>query len=188
MAKNKNKNKNKKEQVNKKSVKKNEKGFKNRVLLTAGFVMAAVFMPTSVLLIVGMLPTIVSIFIDRSKKNSSSITIGALNFTGCVPFLLQLWSQGQAFETTISIITEPMSIVIMYAAAAIGYLLDWAMTGLVAGVVYKNGVARRAAIKKRKDDLVLRWGGDVCGEQHKDKIEGADIGAGAGDKKPASQE
>ena len=56
-----------------------------------------------------------------------------------------------------------MAIVVMYSAAAIGYLIDWAMTGLVSGILYDRGQKRTVTIQKKQEELVERWGKEVTG-------------------------
>jgi len=126
--------------------------------------MAIVFLPTTFMLSIAMLPTLAAAFVDRSKRKSKAITVGAMNLSGAVPFLLDLWTKGHNFEQAIEIVTNPKAIVVMYAAAAIGYLIDWAMTGIIASLLLQRGKARVKAIKKRQKELVDRWGKEVTRE------------------------
>jgi hypothetical protein len=135
-----------------------------RMIFVVSIIMAAVFLPSSVLLFVGMMPTLVAALTDWGPRRTRAITVGAMNLAGCSPFLFQLWSQGHTFEASVDIFTNPETIVVMYGAAAIGYLIDWTVSGLVAGIVYQQGLARKKAIKKRHTDLVDRWGPEVTGE------------------------
>jgi len=139
-------------------------GFKKQILSAAGLLMAIVFLPTTFMLSIAMLPTLAAAFVDRSKRKSKAITVGAMNLSGAVPFLLDLWTKGHNFEQAIEIVTNPKAIVVMYAAAAIGYLIDWAMTGIIASLLLQRGKARVKAIKKRQKELVDRWGKEVTRE------------------------
>lgn len=134
-----------------------------RIFLILGLIMAAVFLPTTVLLAVGMLPTLVAALVDRSRRKTRAITVGAINLAGCTPFLLDMWTQGQSFEKAVSIIMDPTAIIVMYAAAAVGYMIDWAMSGIVASVLFQRGLARQQEIEKRQQELVVRWGQEVTG-------------------------
>lgn len=127
-------------------------------------VVGAVFLPSSALLTVGMIPTVVAWLTDWSPRKTSAVTVGAMNLAGCSPFLLQLWSQGHTFEASVFIFTDPTAIIVMYGAAAIGYMIDWSVSSVVANIVYQQALARRKAIKKRQEDLIERWGREVTGE------------------------
>lgn len=122
-----------------------------------------VFLPSTLLLLIGMLPTMVALFVDRSRKKSKVVTVGAMNLSGCTPFLLELWMGGQDFEKSFDIVTNPTAIIVMYSAAAVGYLIDWAMTGIVANVMYQRGQARKKAILRHQEELVERWGPEITG-------------------------
>jgi len=150
----------------KKTVKKRsgKKSGKKQLFLISGLLMAVVFLPTTILLAVGMMPTFAAALVDRTKRKTKAITVGAMNLAGCMPFMLELWTEGHNFEKAFSIFTDAKAIVVMYAAAAVGYLIDWAMTGIIAGFLLQRGKSRLKAIEKRQKELVERWGDEVTGE------------------------
>ena len=152
-------------QKNATKAKKKAKGSKagKHLLMIFGLLASAVFLPSTLLLLVGMLPSIVAFFADRTSKKNKAITVGAMNLSGCTPFLLDLWLHDNDFEKSFLIITDPMAIIVMYSAAAVGYLIDWAMTGIVANVLYHRGVARQDAILREQEALVERWGPEITG-------------------------
>jgi hypothetical protein len=139
-------------------------GFKAQIFIVLSLVMAAVFLPSSVLLLIGMMPTIAAALVDRSKRKTRAVTVGAMNLAGCTPFLLDLWHQGHSFEKSIDIIMDATAIIVMYSAATVGYLIDWAMAGIVASILYQRGLARKKAIMQRQQELIERWGREVTGE------------------------
>lgn len=95
--------------------------------------------------------------------------MGSFNLAGCVPFVLELWKTGRTMDNAIDIISEPMTVVIIYVAAAAGYFMEWMITQIVSNIMYQQGLARRKAITKRQEDLVERWGREVTGEIAVDK-------------------
>jgi hypothetical protein len=125
---------------------------------------AIIFMPTTILLLLGMIPTIVVAVIDRSGKGTKSLTIGSMNLAGCSPFLIELWSNGHTAELAVSIVTNPLSMSVMWGASLVGYLINWAMSGIVATVMTKRGKVRIKDIKKKKARMIERWGIEVTGE------------------------
>lgn len=139
-------------------------GFRAQVMFIFLVIAAAVFMPTSVMLCIGMMPTLVANLIDRSRRKSKVLTVGAMNLAGCTPFLLQLWYSEHTLERSLELVLNPLTIVVMYVAAAIGYLVDWAVTGFVAGLLYQKGLARQKDIINLQEALVRRWGPEVTGE------------------------
>lgn len=163
--------------------KKNNSAFQTQVFLVSGVLMAVVFLPTTFLLSVGMLPSFVALIADRSRRKTKAITVGAMNLAGAMPFILELWVQGHSFEKAFTIITDLKAMVVIYAAAGIGYVIDWAVTGIVASVLLQRGHARKKAIKKRQKDLIERWGKEVTGEVPMDQYGFEVKAAPAADKK-----
>lgn len=130
------------------------------------FVMIAglLFLPTTIVLCVGMLPTLVAAFIDQGRKKTLAFTVGAMNLAGCSPFLFELWKTGHDFSKGLEIVLDPKAIIVMYAAAAIGYLINWAMVGIISRILYQKAEARIESIKKQQKKLVERWGKKVTGQ------------------------
>ncbi|MCF8495235.1 MAG: hypothetical protein K9G62_01050 [Alphaproteobacteria bacterium] len=121
------------------------------------------FMPTTFMLTIGMLPTLMVLYVDRTRGKAQAITVGAMNLAGCSPFLFHLWGQGGGFDRAITLISSPKVIVAIYMAAAIGYLLDWAMSGIISSLLHQKGIMRMTAIQKRKEELLERWGPEITG-------------------------
>lgn len=134
------------------------------IFMVATLGMAIVFLPSTVLLGVGMMPSFTVVFVDPVRARTKVVTVGALNLAGCTPFLLDLWANGHSIDQAFSIIADPKAIIVMYAAAAAGYLLDWSLSAVVAGVLFQRGKARQVAIRKRQEELVTRWGAEVTGD------------------------
>jgi len=135
-----------------------------QVVLIFGALAGIVFLPTTVLLLFGMLPTGVAILVDTTPNKTKSITVGAFNLAGCSPFVFELWTKGHDFDMTFTILSDPMAIVVMYAGAGVGYIIDWAMTGIVATILVQRAESRKKAIKKTQKELYDRWGKEVTGE------------------------
>jgi hypothetical protein len=147
----------------KKKKKKVSFGWKGQILLIAFLMTSVMFASLAVIMVVGMIPTIVAAIVDRSEGRTRSLTIGAMNFAGCVPFMLEIFKKGNSLETSIAYMLEPRTIVVIYFAAAMGYLIDWAMTGIVSSVIVQKTKGRLREIKKDQKELTERWGMEVTG-------------------------
>lgn len=147
----------------KKAKKKKGLGFKGFFLALCAAVMAIMFLPTTFLLAFGMLPTLVALGIDRDPGKNKSVTIGAMNFAGCFPYLVGIWSQGNPMDAAMSYLANPVTVVIMYGAAAIGYLINWFVTLGVASILAKRSEMRIKRIEEEKKALEERWGTKVNG-------------------------
>lgn len=139
-------------------------GVKARIMGICALVLAIMFVPSAIMLGIGMIPTVIAATIDRSRSWAKALTVGSMNLAGCTLFLIKLWTEGNKIETSISIISQPQTIVVIYGAAAAGYMIDWALTGLIAGVMVKQGQGRQKEIARQQAELVRRWGPEVTGE------------------------
>lgn len=137
---------------------------KLHIFLVMSILLAAVFLPTSFLLMIGLAPMAAAFFVDRTKKKIKVITVGSMNLAGCMPFLLELWTTDHSLEKSFAIVTDPMTIIVIYSAAGVGYVIHWAMTMIVASILYQRSSSRKKAIEKRQDELVERWGEEVTGK------------------------
>lgn len=138
--------------------------WKSRILLIVFLITAVVFVPTTALLFVGMIPTFVVRLVDNSRERTKVLTIGFMNFAGCFPYWIDLVREGHTLDASVSIITQPMTIVVMYAAAAAGYVIEWGVTGVVSNMMVQRGHKRISDIKDLQERMVKRWGPEVTGD------------------------
>ena len=59
--------------------------------------------------------------------------------------------------------TDPITIIVMFASALGGYMLNWCCVSFVSALMYEKGKIRLKAIHKRQEELVERWGEEVTG-------------------------
>jgi len=138
-------------------------GPKVHAFLILFMLMSVAFLPTAFVLGIGMAPLAAAFFVDRNKNKIRVLTVGAMNLAGCMPFLMRLWFSDHSLETAFTIVLDPLTIIIIYSAAGAGYVIDWVLTVVVAGVVYQRGQARKKSIEKRQAELAERWGEEVTG-------------------------
>lgn len=70
---------------------------------------ALVILPTSILFGVGMIPTMVAYVVDRDPEKSAPITVGGLNFCGCMPFAIDLWKHNHTIMAAMKVFGDPLS-------------------------------------------------------------------------------
>jgi hypothetical protein len=152
----------KKDKEEKAQKKVNSKSYLHLILIGI-LLVSAVFFSTAVILYIGLIPTFVAFFTDRSKGKGKAVTVGSYNLIGCMPFLIELWSVDDGLNKSLSIILDPMTLVLIYTAAGFGCVIDWVATSLASNVLHRKGVLRQEAIIKRKKHLEKRWGDGVKG-------------------------
>lgn len=153
----------KKKKTNKKSVI-GKMGFRAWVLVLISLVTAIVFFPSTLLLTVGLLPTLMAaVYVSAGHKNKV-LTIGALNFAGCFPFLMMIWDTTDRMQKSLELLADPVTTVVMYSAAAVGYVLNWGVTKTVKNVMLLGANNKIKSIEKEKEALEDRWGREVRGD------------------------
>ena len=113
---------------------------------------------------IAMAPTFVAAISDRSKEKLRSFSIAFLNFAGAFPFLLDLVTTNHTIDFALKTVSQPATIVIIYASAGIGYLINWAVVGIVANIMVQKAEKRVNAIEDRKAALKEQWGPEVTGD------------------------
>ena len=137
-------------------------GLKGRVFLAVFILLGLIFLPTSFMVFVGMVPSMIALlFSGRGGPRAS--TVSAMNLAGCIPFVFKLWSSGNDFESSVDILLDSQTLMVIYTAAAFGWMIDWVVAGLVSSYYYQKGMARMGAIKKRQKALIDQWGREVAG-------------------------
>ena len=133
--------------------------FQKNFMLVVGLVCLFLFGPTSIILLAGMMPTIAANLVDKSRQKSKAISVGLMNFAGCVPFLLELWMgpAPNSYPAAQAIIMQPKTVIIIYVIAACGYAIEAAVTGMVATMMQQRARARLKAIDAQIAELVNRW-------------------------------
>ena len=139
-------------------------GAKKRVLLCAMLLTSIAVLPTTVLFFVGMMPTIAVRIADKTSKRTRVLTVGFMNFAGCFPFWYKLMQGGHKFDLAVNLVLDPFNICVMYGGALIGYMIEWGLAGMVAGMMVQKGRKRLEVIKKTQEEFIERWGREVTGD------------------------
>lgn len=130
---------------------------KRQILITGLMGTATAFLSTSLLMAFCMLPAVVAYIIDRTPQKSKAFCVGVLNFAGTLPFVLELWRQGQDVSAALEILRQPKTIVTAYSIAACGYVLEYAVADIVGRILIQKSIFRIREIEKRQEDLITRW-------------------------------
>ncbi len=139
-------------------------GWKERLMLAVFIVASVVFLPVTLLLFVGMMPSVMARMVDKSRERTKVLTVGFMNFAGCYPFLYELVETGIKMEAALGILSQPQTIVMIYGCALLGYCIEWLVTNMVAGLMVQKGRTRLETIKKTQESLVRQWGAEVSGD------------------------
>ena len=124
---------------------------------------ALVLLPSTLVMIVAMVPTLVARIVDPAPGRQLTITVGSLNFAGALWFMHDLWSAGQEF----SAIVPTLSDMIGWLAALVGAGMGWAIYSLMPivsrSIATTKSNLRLGRVRKSQEELVEQWGDPVRG-------------------------
>lgn len=131
------------------------------ILLVLTF-MAVIAAPTMIILFFGMLPTLVASIIDRTKQKSATFSVGAINFIGVFPYVINLWTDFNSVDRALSVVGDIFSLLVMYSAAAFGWLLFLALPSVISSFVIVMQQRKVALLRGEQKDLIEEWGAEVA--------------------------
>ncbi|WP_419903901.1 hypothetical protein [Kiloniella sp.] len=130
-------------------------------ILLVMLLLAAVLMPSAILLCVLMVPSIVAFVADRTPQHYLTMTVGLPNICGAIPGLVKLWELGQTFDGAFSGISDPWNMMIAYSAAGFGWLIYFATPIVVQSYLSTSTEGKVKSIRRYQDDLIDAWGEGV---------------------------
>lgn len=131
-------------------------------MLVVGTFLLVIAAPTMIILFFGMLPTLVAYIIDRTQQKSATFCVGAINFIGVFPYIMDLWGGFNTVDVALSNVSDLFAMLVMYSAAAFGWLLFMAMPTVVASFVTVLQQRKVATLRAEQKDLIEEWGAEVA--------------------------
>jgi hypothetical protein len=122
---------------------------------------AIVLFPSFVVLAAAMVPTVVAWLVDPGNRRYLVATVGSLNFSGSLYFLVRLWSDNHDLAHALAVLHDAMGWLVAYGAAAIGYGVYYIMPTLSAGFVRLRAEAQLARLEREMRAVVDEWGEEV---------------------------
>jgi hypothetical protein len=130
------------------------------VLVAGG---AVLFLPSVLILGIGMTPTLAAMLTDRRREKYATLCVGCMNFTGVLPFMVELWTQEHSYDNAFRLIADPFTWLVMFGAAAIGWAIYFVAPGIVGMFIAMRADQRVERLRRRQRDLVEEWGPGVAG-------------------------
>src|SRR5258708_18984040 len=118
-------------------------------------------LPTLILIAIGMLPSLVAYIVDRREEKYAAYCVGGFNISGVIPYLFVLWAQGDTMFALSAIAKNPFAWLVMYGAAAIGWLANYWVPQITMRVRRARDRAEIARLRKRQDQILDEWGMEV---------------------------
>ncbi len=132
------------------------------VLTTVCVALLAAALPTALMLAISLLPMICAFAIDRTPGRYATISVGMLNFAGTWPFLIKLWTSGHTVVNAMKIVLDPFAWLVIYSAAAVGWLLYFSFPSCVSLCMSMFAGHRITQLRQNQKKLIEEWGPEVA--------------------------
>ncbi|SMF60283.1 hypothetical protein SAMN06265365_12190 [Tistlia consotensis] len=122
-----------------------------------------VLLPTTMLVFVLSLPTVVAFLVDRTRERYLVATVGLLNLCGVLPALVALWDRGQSIDNAFRLLTDMVYWIAAFGAAGVGWAIFTSLPPLVSSYYTLVTQHRVNHLRKRQKQLIEAWGEEVSG-------------------------
>ena len=119
------------------------------------------FLPTTLLLVLGLVPTLVALIVDRDPERYAAIAVAPVNFCGVLPLIMTLWQRGHDMREAVNLLSDPLNWLIMFGAAAVGWAIFFAVPPVVASFLAQRNETEIKRLTEHQEKLVEEWGPEV---------------------------
>jgi hypothetical protein len=131
------------------------------LLIILSGIIGLAYVPLSVLILAGMMPTIIAFLFDQDGRRSPTVTIGLMNAAGVSPFVLKLWENGKTIESSLAMLKHGTTWLVMYGSAVGGWGILYIVPPIVHVIMVQKARHRMAELEKRQVILRTAWGEEV---------------------------
>jgi hypothetical protein len=124
---------------------------------------ALLLLPSTIVLAVAMVPTLVARIVDPAPGRQLTITVGSLNLAGALWFMHDLWSAGQGFSDIVPTLGDMIGWLAALVGAGMGWAIYSLMPILTRSIATTKSNLRLSRVRKSQGELVEQWGDPVRG-------------------------
>ncbi|NQU60268.1 MAG: acyl-CoA synthetase [Rhodospirillales bacterium] len=121
-------------------------------------VMLIISLATVFMVFLGLLPTFVAAVVDRAEGKYATFCVLGLNFSGLFPFLMEIWFKDHSFDAAVTIMADPFNLIIIYGAAAFGWMLFIALPPVVTTFLSVMSQHRMTILQENQRNIIEEWG------------------------------
>lgn len=144
-----------------KSARPRMKGRNKALLIVMSLLMMGVFRTGFLFIIIGMMPTIVTYYMDRSRRRYTFKTIFAANLSGMMPFIGQMLSFGPSSTVMQGIMGDATNWFLIYGSALIGWLMVRVTPMLARSMISGFHSTQVLRLKSNQKRIETEWGQEV---------------------------
>jgi len=124
-------------------------------------IMIVVFQTGYIFFLMGMLPTIIAFYVDRSRSHNKFQTVMACNLSGIIPIMARMLMEKKSATITTELMSDPMNWLIIYASAAFGWMLVFMAPLFAQFLISMFHQGQIARFQNLQDRIVRDWGPEV---------------------------
>lgn len=153
----------------------NGRSAKKPLLFAVGFlIILFAALPTAIILMIGMVPTLVAFIIDRTPGRYLMKCVAGMNLAGVVPWLYHLWITGHDMIVAMDMASDPFVWFAIYGASGMGWLLFLGLPGAVAMSRVLNAKRRIFFLREGQKSLFNEWGECILPPSELRNLDGAE--------------
>ncbi|MSO70976.1 MAG: hypothetical protein EXQ88_03030 [Alphaproteobacteria bacterium] len=139
-------------------------------LFTVLAIMASMMMWSAALLIlVGLLPSLAAILIDREEGNPLTRAVAAANAVGILAVVLDFRSGPNTTAHALAALGNGLTLLKMFGAAGLGWMIYLGLPTIMLTFLEHADAARHKVLRKRQEELIKEWGAETRGEDSGEK-------------------
>ncbi len=146
-------------------------------VLSVALVMIVFALPTFLLVLFGLAPTWVAFATDRSYAKARGFAVGTFNLSGAAPFFVRVWRGPDSMATSLDVLSDPYSWLVMYGAAAVSLALVWVAPSISGALLEIRAAAKAARLERKQHEIIDNWGEEIRDHAQATMIEHGYLGA-----------
>ncbi len=145
----------------KKSDKKRGGGWIIFLMIITSIAMILTLQMTYVLFVIGVIPSFVAYYIDRTHNRSLFHTVMPCNLSGVLPFIAQLAVGGNQSSQLQSMLGDLSVMLMMYVSAGFGWIVYYASPHLASLIINTINSRQISSLQNSQSRLMSEWGNEV---------------------------
>lgn len=124
----------------------------------------------AVFLVMGLAPSMVSLFAERAKDRANRVqTIAAFNIAGVLPFAVEIVRAGSSLDAASAVLGNASAWLVIFGAAGTGFLLLAIAPQITAAILQTVKSDRLKRVDKKRREMIAEWGHAIAGSGGKSR-------------------
>lgn len=145
----------------KKAEKKRGGGWIVFLMIIASIAMIIALQMTYVLFVIGVIPSFVAYYVDRTPGRNLFHTVMPCNLSGVLPFIAELATRGNHASELQAMLGDLSVMLVMYASAGFGWVVYYASPYLASLIINAINSRQISRLQGSQSRLTSEWGAEV---------------------------